>query len=129
MDKKNVVCSTGQVEDMRFVAYSYIRQGKYSIALPFFLALVFMQPDSLYDLQTLGALYLETGEAIKALKCFEKALKQEPDHAQTLLNRAKALFALGYHDQGIRLAKTLSSHPNEEIANISQALVLAHRGR
>jgi regulator of sirC expression with transglutaminase-like and TPR domain len=56
------------IEDLRYTGYSYIRQGKYDIALPFFEALTILDPESVYDAQTLGAIYLEINEPAKALK-------------------------------------------------------------
>ena len=43
-----------ELEDLRFVGYSYIKQGKYDIAITFFEALTILSPESVYDLQTLG---------------------------------------------------------------------------
>jgi len=83
-----------ELEDLRLVGYSYIRQGKYDIATTFFEALVVLNPNSIYDMQTLGALYLQRGNNLMALNYIEKALKLDPTHAPTLLNRTKALFAL-----------------------------------
>src|SRR5580698_5821008 len=88
-----------ELEDLRFVGFSYIKQGKYDIATTFFEALVIFAPDSIYDLQTLGALYLQRGNNLMALNYIEKALKLDPTHLPTLLNRTKALFALGYKKQ------------------------------
>lgn len=114
-----------QLEDLRFVGYSYIRQGKYDIALSFFEALVVLAPQSGYDLQTLGALYLQTGNNLMALNYIERALRVEPQHEPTLLNRTKALFALGYKRQALAQARTLEKSSNEQIASHASALILA----
>lgn len=118
--------SQDELEDLRFVGYSYIKQGKYDIALSFFEALVILVSDSVYDLQTLGALYLQKGNNLMALNYIEKALKLEPDHLPTLLNRTKALFALGYKRQGLAQARALEKCPQEQIAGQAQALILAY---
>ncbi len=115
-----------ELEDLRFVGYSYIKQGKYDIATTFFEALVVLDPTSAYDLQTLGALFLQRGNNLMALNYIEKALKLDPHHLPTLLNRTKVLFALGYKRQGLIQAKSLQKNPNEEIANQAQALILAY---
>lgn len=115
-----------QLEDLRYTGYAYIRQGKYSIALPFFEALYVLDPESAYDAQTLGALYLELGQPAKALKCFDKALKLEADHAPTLLNVCKAFFMLGKKEEGLKLANILKSEPDAAISNVAKALLLAH---
>src|SRR5436190_1176214 len=90
-----------EIEDLRFVGYSYIKQGRYDIATTFFEALVVLSSKNPYDLQTLGALYLQKGNNLMALNYIEQALKIEPDHPPTLLNRTKALFALGYKRQAL----------------------------
>ena len=45
------------IEDLRYTGYSYVRQGKYDIALAFFEALAVLEPESAYDAQMLGAIY------------------------------------------------------------------------
>lgn len=118
--------SEEQLEDLRFTGYSYIRQGKYDIALPFFEALSVINPDNAYDAQTLGALYLQLGQAEKAAKSLDKALKIETDHGPTLLNLTKALFMLGRTKEALKLAEILSREPDSSIANIAKALILAY---
>jgi tetratricopeptide (TPR) repeat protein len=115
-----------QVEDLRFAGYAYIRQGKYEIALSFFESLSVIDPEELYDLQTLGALYLQVGDANKAMRFIDKALIKNPTHVPTLLNRAKALILLGYIDKGLALARKLVQSPDPFISNSAQALVLAY---
>ncbi|KIC77167.1 MULTISPECIES: tetratricopeptide repeat protein [unclassified Neochlamydia] len=114
------------LEEMRSAGYAYIRQGKYEIALPFFEALCVLDPESAYDAQTLGALYLQSNNAAKALKCFDKALKIEGDHSPTLLNLAKALFMLGKKEEGLKVANILKNEANAAISNVAKALILAH---
>lgn len=115
-----------QLEDLRYTGYAYIRQGKYDIALPFFEALNILDPDSAYDAQTMGAIYLQMNDAQTALKFFDKALKLDADHAPTLLNMCKALFMLGRKDEALKLAQILSNEPSPTIANVAKALILAH---
>lgn len=117
---------TEELEDLRFVGYSYIKQGKYDIASTFFEALVIFNPDSVYDLQTLGALYLQKGNNLMALNYLEKALKIDPKDLPTLLNRSKALFALGYRRQALSQAKSLEKCSEAHIAGQAQALILAY---
>lgn len=114
------------VEDLRYTGYSYIRQGKYDIALPFFEALTILDPESVYDAQTLGAIYLEINEPAKAMKCIDRALKLETDHGPTLLNLTKAFFMLGKKEEGLKLAHILKNEVNPAIANIAKALILAY---
>jgi tetratricopeptide (TPR) repeat protein len=115
------------IEDLRYTGFSYIRQGKYDIALAFFEALEILDPESAYDAQTLGALYLQLNEYQKALKCFDRALKLETeDHGPTLLNLAKTFFAMGKKDEGLKLANILKNEKNPAVANVAKALLLAY---
>jgi tetratricopeptide (TPR) repeat protein len=123
--KKKLNWTSDQLQDLRNAGYSYIRQGKYEIALPFFEALVVLDSESAYDIQTLGALYLQLNNPAKALKCFDKALKLNAEHAVTLLNITKALFALGKKEEGIKLANILKNEPNPAISNVAKAFLLA----
>lgn len=124
--KKEMGWTDDQLDDLRFTAYAYIRQGKYDIALPIFEALSVMNPDNAYDAQTLGALYLQLNNPVKALKSFDKALKLEADHAPTLLNVTKALFMVGKTDEGLKLANILKNEPDAAISNVAKALILAY---
>ncbi|MFA6914804.1 MAG: tetratricopeptide repeat protein [Parachlamydiales bacterium] len=117
--------SDENIDELRLAGYAYLRQGKYEMAVSFFEALSIVDPESSYDVQTLGALYVQINQPLKALKCFDKALKLEADHAPTLLNLTKALLMIGKKDEAIRLARILSREPNSKIANTAQALILA----
>jgi tetratricopeptide (TPR) repeat protein len=114
------------IEDLRYTGYAYVRQGKYEIALAFFEALGVLDPESAYDAQTLGAIYLQLNEPTKALKCFEKALKLEADHAPTLINLSKTFFMLGKKEEALKLAHILKNEPNPAIASMARALILAY---
>ncbi len=119
--------SDEHIEDLRYTGFSYIRQGKYDIALAFFEALAILDPESAYDAQTLGALYLQLNQPNKALKYFDRALKLEnTDHAPTLLNLAKTFFAMGKKEEGLKLAQILKKEQNPMVANIAKALILAY---
>jgi tetratricopeptide (TPR) repeat protein len=118
--------SEEHLEDLRYAGYAYLRQGKYEIAISFFEALTILDPESAYDAQTLGALYLQVNNPAKALKCFDRALKLEADHAPTLLNLCKAFFMLGKKEEGLKLAEILKNEPDPTISNAAKALLLAH---
>lgn len=118
--------SEENLDDLRNAAYAYIRQGKYEVALPFFEALTVLDPESSYDAQTLGAIYLQLNNPGKALRSFDRALKLETDHAPTLLNVTKALFMLGKKDEALKLALILKNEKDPAIANVAKALVLAY---
>ena len=116
----------GDLQDLRFVGYSYVKQGHYETALKFFEALIVLDRTSAYDHQTLGAIYLEMGENDKALKMIDKALLLDPTHEVTLLNRAKALFLLGYNERAKKLASNLLRAKNPSLAQNADALLLAY---
>lgn len=116
-----------EIDDLRYVAYSYIKQGVYDVALTFFDALAVLAPATPYDLQTIGALHLQIGNGLRALDYIDRALKLEPNHLPTKLNRAKALFMLGYKRQGLVQAIELEKSTDKEIASQAEALVLAYR--
>ena len=115
-----------ELDDLRFVGYSYIRQGHYDTAISFFEALVILSPQSAYDLQTLGALYLQKGNNLAALNYIERALKIEPQHLPSLLNRTKALFSLGYRRQAVMQALELQKNPDRRVADQATALLMVH---
>jgi tetratricopeptide (TPR) repeat protein len=119
--------SEEEIEDLRATGYSYIQQGVYSTALQFFEALIILDPANAYDQETLGALYLQTGKGLQALDQLDGALKLDAENLQTQLNRAKALFMLGYRRQGLLQAMELEKCSDPTIASQASALVLAYR--
>ena len=115
------------LNDLRFVGYSYIKQGHYAIALKFFENLVKVPSNpNVYDVQTLGALYLELSNNVAALHFLEKALGLEPNHEPTLLNRAKALFVLGYKRQGLSQLDLLKESENDKVRNQALAMSMSY---
>lgn len=118
--------SSDELEDLRFVGYSYLKQGKYDIALTFFEALAVLNPDNTYDLQTLGAIHLQKNNNLMALNYIERSLKITPEHLPTKLNRAKALFALGYKRQALKETKELEECDDKGIADQASALLMAY---
>ena len=80
-----------------------------------------------YDLQMLGALYIQTNQNVKALNTIDRSLKLDPNHLSTLLNRAKVLFALGYKTQGLRQVQSLTTCSDKDIASEAEALFLTHK--
>jgi predicted Zn-dependent protease len=118
--------SSGELDDLRYVAYSYIKEGVYDVALTIFDALAVLTPPTAYDLQTIGALYLQTNEGLKALDFLDRSLKIDPNHLPSQLNRAKALFMLGYRKQGLTQALHLQTSQDKEIAEQASALILSY---
>lgn len=116
-----------QIDDLRFLGYSYAKQGIYPTALILFEALSVLSPHNSYDLQTLGALHLQIGNGMQALDYLDRSLKLEPASPETQLNRAKALFMLGYRRQGILQAMELENCADTKIASQAKALLLAYK--
>ena len=116
-----------EVDDLRFVAYSYIKEGIYDVAITFFDAVEVLVPPTSYDLQTIGALHLQIGNGLKALDYLDRALKLDPAHLPTQINRAKALFMLGYKRQGLVAAMELEKNENKDVREQASALILAYR--
>ncbi len=114
------------LEELRNTGYSYIRQGKYDMALPFFEALCLLDHTSAYDAQTLGALYVELNKPDLAIKYLDHALQLEADHSPTLLNLAKAFFMSKRIEEGLRLVKILQTDKNPYIAGTASALLMAY---
>ncbi len=115
-----------EISDLRMIGYSYIKQGLYDKALVFFEALTVLSPENDFDLHTLGALYLETGDNLSALNYINLSLKYSPNNEKALLNRAKTLFLLGYKKEASEQTAALLHHKNTEIANQAAALSLAY---
>ena len=115
-----------QIEDIRFAGYSFVKQGQYEHALKFFEALVSLPEENVYDLQTLGAIYLQLGNNLSALNYLEKALALDPKHEPTLLNLTKALFLLGYKKQALTQASKLESSSDVTVADQATALIMAY---
>lgn len=123
---KKLGWSDEQFEELRVAGYSYIRQGKYDIALSFFEALNVLDSENAYDAQTLGALLLQLNQPARALKYFDKALKLESDdHSFTLMNITKAFFMIGKKDEALKLANILKNEKDPRLANMAKALILA----
>lgn len=112
-----------ELDDLRYVAYSYIKQGIYDVALTIFNALAVLTPQTAYDLQTIGALYLQMGENLKALDHLDRSLKLDPTHLPSQLNRAKALLALGLKQQAIAQATLIEKREDPLVSPQAAALL------
>lgn len=123
---KELGLTTENLEDIRYTAYAYVRQGKYDIALSLFEALVVLDSQNAYDAQTLGAIFLELNQPQQALKWFEKALSLEANHPPTLLNLTKAFLMLGRREQAVKIANILKNDPNPAISSVARAIILAY---
>ena len=115
-----------QIDQIRMAGYAYLKQGHYEKALTFFKALVVLDPNNPYDMQTLGAIQLEMGDYTIALDTLETALQFDRDHLYTQFNHATALLSLGYKKPAhTALTRLLHCH-DSLIASKSEALLMAH---
>jgi predicted Zn-dependent protease len=112
-----------ELDDLRYIAYSYIKQGIYDVALTFFDALAVLTPQTAYDLQTIGALHLQMGNSLKALEHLDRALKIDPSHLPSQMNRAKALLALGYKQQAIQQLSSIANQEDQTFKDQALALI------
>jgi len=115
-----------QLGELQIAGYSYIVQGKYDIALPFYRALVYLQSDDVYNFQTLGAVYLQLGNSEKALKYLDIALRMEPEHSITELNKAKALCDLNQAEGALKIAKKLRENHDLTISDTAEAIIMVY---
>lgn len=121
-----------QIEDLRFVGYHYLRQGRYDISRSFFEALCVIQSQNPvesqdpYDYQTLGAIYLQLGDYARALRYLERALKLDPKDLNTKMNRCKTLFVMNRLHEARQAAKELETCENPEFCDLAQALQMAY---
>lgn len=115
-----------QLEELRFSGFSFLREGHYQKARLFFEALIILDPTSHYDMQTLGALYLQISEGEKALNTLDRALCLDPQHEPSRLNKVKTLLLLGRKADALELAKTLEKSEDLTIANDASALLVAY---
>ncbi len=114
------------LSEIRALGYAYIREGKYDISLELFKIAVIFSNQEVYDLEMLGSLYLEMGKNIEALHFLDRALQKNPTNFNTQLNRAKALFALGYSKQAISQTKTLLLSSQKDMIEKAQSLLLSY---
>lgn len=115
-----------QLEEIRFAGYSFLKEGRYEKALVFFKALVAIDPKSVYDIQILGALYLQIGDGKMALQLFDQALALDPTHEPTLLNKVKTQLTLGQKKEAMESLSGLQKSKNLAVAKDAEALYITY---
>lgn len=93
----------GYLDQLRSTAFLYIRQGKYDIAKDYFHMLTVIDPEQSFDLQTLGAIYLQEDNPSLALGYLQKAKSLDPGNWTISLNYIKAMLSMGYQQESINL--------------------------
>lgn len=125
--KEVVGWSDEQIQDIRILAHSFIRNGKFESACKIIEALLPIDNRRLIDIQTLGALYLDLDNPEKALSYIHQAIQQDPHHLGTRLNQVNALLALGQISAAMKIAQKLASCPDPKIAGQASAFLLAYQ--
>lgn len=115
-----------QLEEIRLAGFSFLREGKYDKALIFFKALVILDSKNAYDMQTLGALYLQMGKGDLAFETLSKAIALDPASDATRLNLVKAQFMIGKKLEALSMARQLDKSPDLTIAGDASALISAY---
>lgn len=113
------------LSELRCAAFALVRQGHYQKAVLYFEGIIALLPIA-YDYQTLGALYLQLNANDKALSCLDTALRLEPTHAPSLLNKTKAMLMLGQVQPALEHARVLQRHSDPMIADDATALILGY---
>lgn len=120
--------SEAHMREARSIGYLYYKQGAFDIAAKCFEALITINPHALYELQTLGAIYVEINRPKEALEMLDRALEIQPGHDPTLFHRCKALLLLGDKTGALEIAHLLENSSDVLIAQSARSLLAAHRG-
>lgn len=114
------------LDELRFMGFDILKEGQYQRARTYFESLIILDPSSIYDKQTLGAIYTELNEHQKALDTLNEVLASEPEDAPSLLNKTKVLIGLGQITEALVIAQSLTRSKDKTIANDAEALILAY---
>lgn len=112
---------------LQFIAYTYIKQGKYLVARTLLEALEVLNPKDLYTLQTLGAVYIENNQSTKALTALNKALSLDPTHEISQFNRVQALLTLGQKTEALSACQALLEAKNLSLRHKAEAILLSEK--
>lgn len=115
------------LENLRHTGFLFIRQGQYEVAKDYFHTLSIIDPNNVYDLQTLGAIYLQEDNASLALAYLEKAKTLDPSSFTTRLNHIKAMLMMNYEEEAKALIQTFVKEcPDPFLVSDAEALAMAY---
>lgn len=114
------------LNEMRSCGYLYYKQGQFETATKMFEALKLLDPGHLYDLNMLGALYLQLDDPRRAIENLDLALEIDPTHQEVLMNRFKALLLINQKQTASDLALILLRSDSELIRNQTKALLRSY---
>jgi tetratricopeptide (TPR) repeat protein len=80
-----------------------LREGELEGALHELTRLIIDQPDNHYAHYYLGAVYFESGDPLRALKAYLRAVELKPDYVGALLHVGWSLHALGRYKDALRV--------------------------
>jgi predicted Zn-dependent protease len=117
--------ASDELLNLQFIAFSYIKQGKYAIAASILEGLQVLEPSNVYILQTLGALCIELGNPYKALDLIEKALNLDPTNELCRYNKVQALISLGLKKQAFEECEHLKLATSPNLQRKAEAILLS----
>jgi tetratricopeptide (TPR) repeat protein len=127
-EMKNILgWQQNDLSNLQFVAYNYIKQGKYDVAQTILEALEVLDPTDSYTLQTLGAVYIENKNPYGALNVLEKALQLDPLHELSQFNRIQALISLGLKKQALIDCEKMVNAKNPMLKAKAEAILLSEQ--
>ncbi len=80
-----------------------LREGEIEAAITELTALIIREPDNHYAHFFLGSAYFESGDPLRALKAYLRAVELKPDYTGALLHVGWSLHALGRFKEGLRV--------------------------
>jgi tetratricopeptide (TPR) repeat protein len=104
-------------------AYSYVRLGKFRLALPYLENIVEQSPENVQDLKVIGMVLLHIYRATDAIVYLRKSLEMDPGDAHVQINLASAYFDVGAIADGLSLCYPLKNHPDLYISQNALDLI------
>lgn len=102
-----------------------LREGDISAALSELTGVIARQPDNAYAHFFLGSAYYESGDHLRALKAYLRAVELKPDYLGALINAGWALHGLGRFREALRVGRQVLLKSKED-ADALYLLGLCH---